>query len=299
MPDIAIEHVRRLDGRLLLVFRDLLLTENATVTAERLGVSQPAVSHALRRLRQLHGDPLFVRQAHGLRATRRARELAPHVEALVELAGDLYDGGDPFDPASSDRRFRVAAPEFVSARIGAQLLSRWSRAAPGLSLDLRLMPGLDVVDDLISGELDLALGRFPEPTTPTIERESVYSDDYCVVARRDHPSIDDSIDLVTYLTTGHVLATAASEFAPGETVPAELRVVAVVPTWLTALNIVATSDALATCPRRLAEFHAPVLGLQVLAVPGDSPIVEVSVLRRSGDPSPEITWLREELRAVV
>lgn len=299
MPDIEIENVRSLDGRLLLVFRDLLETENATATAQRLGLSQPAVSHALRRLRQLHDDPLFVRQAHGLRATRRARELAPQVDALVELADDLYGGNEAFDPQTSARQFRVAAPEFVSARIGSELLRRWSSSAPDVSLDLRQMDETAVLDALVSGDLHLAVGRFADPRRPTIEQESLYRDDYCVVVRLDHPVIAGRIDLDTYLSTGHVLATAVSESAPGETIPPEIRVVAVVPTWLTALNIVATCDAVATCPRRLAEFHAPVLGLEILPVPGNSPFVDVSMLGRSGSMTPEVAWLREELRAVI
>src|SRR6186713_2483094 len=124
MSDIDQNQLRRLDGGLLLVFRELLRTGRASIAAERLGLSQPAISHGLNRLRDLFGDPLFVRRPHGFEPTRRALELGPQVDALISLANAALNPDAAFDPARTNRLFRFAAPEFVIALIGGQLINR-------------------------------------------------------------------------------------------------------------------------------------------------------------------------------
>src|SRR5215469_4825440 len=119
MSDFDLNQIRRLDGGLLLVFRELLRTGRASVVAERLGLSPSAISHALNRLREVFDDPLFIRRPHGFEPTRRAEQLGPQVEALLELANRTVSRDAGFDPASSRRRFRFAAPEFVTSLIGA------------------------------------------------------------------------------------------------------------------------------------------------------------------------------------
>src|SRR4051812_12268396 len=105
MSDIDRNKLRRLDGGLLLVFRELLRTGRASVVAQRLGLSQPAISHSLSRLRDLFDDPLFIRRPHGLEPTLRAQELGPQIEALIGLAARAMDPGGGFDPATSERIF--------------------------------------------------------------------------------------------------------------------------------------------------------------------------------------------------
>src|SRR5215468_5543044 len=112
MSDIDKSDIRGLDGNLLLVFRELLRTRRTTEAARRLNVTQSTVSHALARLRDLFADPLFVRRPHGLEPTRRALELAPRIDCLIDMAGALMAGEEGFDPAGSVRRFRVVAAEF-------------------------------------------------------------------------------------------------------------------------------------------------------------------------------------------
>src|SRR5882724_6567025 len=106
MSDIDLNDIRRLDGNLLLVFRELSRTRRTTEAARRLGITQSTVSHALARLRDLFADPLFVRRSHGLEPTRRALELAPRVDALIDMAGAVIGREGRFDPARSERRFR-------------------------------------------------------------------------------------------------------------------------------------------------------------------------------------------------
>src|SRR5882672_5694000 len=119
MSDIDVSHIRKLDGGLLLIFQALLRTRRTTAAAARLGLTQSTVSHALTRLRALFADPLFRRRPHGLEPTRRALELAPRIDALIDLATATISREGGFDPARSRRRFRVMAAEYIAVVIGA------------------------------------------------------------------------------------------------------------------------------------------------------------------------------------
>ena len=130
MSDFDIIDIRRLDGTLLLVFRELLIHRQATEVARRVGLSQSAVSHALGRLRELFDDPLFIRRSHGLEPTRRALELGPQIDVLIDLAGTTLSSKAGFEPARSRRRFNLAGPEFVTSIIGARLVEIFRREAP-------------------------------------------------------------------------------------------------------------------------------------------------------------------------
>lgn len=299
MTDIDNDQLRRLDGGLLLVFRELVRTRQASATAERLGLSQSAISHALNRLRDLFQDQLFVRRPHGFEPTRRALELAPQVEALIQLAGEAIGGGAEFDPASSRRRFDFSAPEFVAALIGAELIGRLAAAAPSVTFAIGHAAEDQALRGLQRGELDFALGRFGA-ARPGYVREVLWEDRYCVVARQGHPAIDGAIGLEQWRTLGHVFAWSASEMAgdPAESAP-DVAFRAAVPQWLTALLLVAGTDAIGTCPRRLADRHAERLGLQVLAPPFRSDVITVSVLRRAGVRDPGVDWLLDQVRAAA
>src|SRR5260370_34050602 len=121
MNDIDKNDIRKLDGSLLLVFRELSRTRRTTEAARRLGVTQSTVSHALARLRDLFDDPLFVRRPHGLEPTQRALELAPRIDSLIDMAGGGRARGGGVQPAPRDRRFRSAGREVVTALIGGAL----------------------------------------------------------------------------------------------------------------------------------------------------------------------------------
>src|SRR5258706_16011720 len=101
MSDIDLNDIRRLDGNLLLVFRELSRTRRTTEAARRLHVTQSTVSHALARLRDLFEDPLFVRRPHGLEPTQRALELAPRIDSLIDMIGGVMAREGAFDPAGS------------------------------------------------------------------------------------------------------------------------------------------------------------------------------------------------------
>ncbi len=277
MTDFDKNKIRRLDGALLLIFRELLRRRRATEVAEHLGLSPSAISHALTRLRDLFDDQLFIRKPHGLEPTRRALELGPQVEALIDLAGTTLAPQSGFVPSNTERRFSINSPEFVTAMIGSRLIEQMSISAPKASFAVRSLGHEPALDALRRGEIDLALGRFGS-IGYGLTAEPLYQDRFCVVARKDHPQLKGAISLDNYRTIGHVIASAASEKDPTESVQVqnwlgEINIVAVVPLWLTALVMVSTtdghcnlSDASGTTPSRRPEPANPEATFQAAAL---------------------------------
>jgi DNA-binding transcriptional LysR family regulator len=300
MSDIDINKIRRLDGGLLLVFRELLRTGKASEVAARLGLSQPAISHALGRLRDLFEDPLFVRRPHGLEPTRRALELGPMIEGLLELADETLNGRPDFDPAQSRRQFRMSAPEFVAALIGAPLIERFGVQAPHATFAIGHLAADAAFEGLRRGDMDLALGRFT--TVPAgFVVEPLFDDAYCCVARRGHPRAPGRITEQDWRDIGHIFAWSPSETGPelDGPFPEVIRMRAAVPHWLTVLLLVASTDAIATVPRRLAERHAERLGLQVLDLPFPPNPIFVAAARRAGQRDPGLDWFLGEVRTAA
>jgi len=293
--------IRKLDGKLLLVFRELLRRRRASDVAEHLGLTQSAISHSLARLRQVFADPLFVRRAHGLEPTRRALELGPKIENLIDLASSVLLPTRGFDARTSERRFTIAAPQYVVATIGGGLLAVVQRHAPQVSLAFRDMQGLESASALRSGEIDAAIGRIDLPL-PGLTRTLLYSDRYCVAARKGHPLIKNRIDLELYCSAGSVFAAGPPESpgSPGMPSPALVNTRAVVAHWLTALTLVSQSDCIATCPRRLAERYRQALNLQVLEPPPmvrkAGPPFEVCAYSLPPQSDPGVDWLLEMTR---
>lgn len=301
MSDIDENKLRRLDGGLLLVFSELLRTRRASIVADWLGLSQPAISHALGRLRELFDDPLFVRRPHGFEPTRRAMELGPRIEALVSLAGEALSPDSRFDPTTSDRIFRIAAPEFVTALIGAELINRLRVVAPGVSFAIDHLGEDDIYKPLRLGDGDFALGRFGA-ARPGYIVEPFLEDEWCAVARQGHPQIDGVLDTDGWRNIGHVFAWSPSETGQQPTrqggVPG-MKMLAAVPQWLTALLLVASTDGIATVPRKLADRHAAKLGLQVLDLPFRPETFTVSLMRRAGVVDAGADWFLEQVRAAA
>ncbi len=301
MTDIYKSKIKQLDGTLLLVFQELLRSHNATKTAQKLNMSQSAVSSALSRLRHLFDDPLFVRRAHGLDPTSRALELAVHLDRILETATQAFGLSETFDPVTSERLFRIAAPEFITAVAGQALSRTFAKAGPQLSVSFRYMAMEPALERLARGTIDLAIGRRSTIVGPEVHSIHLYTDEFCVVARRRHPEVKGNITKSQYHRLHHVFATADTELDPNEKDPGfkpEAHTV-LVPQWLTALTMVATSDALATCPRSLAEAHAQLFNLQVLRPPFKPNRFDVCAFANAGRKDAGISWLISNLRRSI
>lgn len=305
MTDIDAAKLRRLDFALLLIFQEVYRSRRSTAAAERLGLSQPAISHALGRLRDLFGDPLFLRRPTGLQPTARAHELAPKVDALLAQAAAIIDGPREFDAGSTRRHFRISANDFAATLITAPLLSALASEAPQARLSLSFAGGpTQAFRKLREGDLDIAIGRFPS-VPEDCHVECLFQETYQVVVRSRHPALRNGLTLDTYLSLDHLIVSFAGDLVG--TIDEILardgrsrRVAASSPMFLSAFAAAAASDLIITAPRRLAVRFAHSFGLRVLDLPFVAEPFLVDMIRsRSSTNDPAVDWLVERIRRSV
>jgi DNA-binding transcriptional LysR family regulator len=281
----------------LLVALDALLGElSVTRAGQRIGLSQPAMSHALARLRDLLDDELLVRSPEGMRPTERAKELAPRVRSLLEtIQRDLLTAGE-FDPAADDRRFAVAASDYVGAVLLPELVGLLRERAPRVELRVRPLPPEVPVQALADGDLDLVVGTFRDVPAQVCHDELFREGFACVLpagaGRR-------SLTAEELAAMDHVLVSSPSEGAgPVDAALAERgltrRIAVYVPHFLTAPAVVARSaDLVVTLPERIARAAAGRLPVAIVAPPFELPRFPVSMIwhtRTSRHPAHR--WLR-------
>ncbi|ONH84066.1 LysR family transcriptional regulator [Roseomonas mucosa] len=296
-------HLASIDLNLLVVFDALVAEGHATRAAERIGLTQPAVSHALNRLRALFGDPLFVRSPRGMVATPLAQDIAPSVRSILEQVEGVLLGGRAFDPVSSTRQFTLGLSDYAAFVLLPRLTARLDREAPGVSLIVRNTSrsvGLPMLED---GGAELIAGNFPEPPTHMRE-ELLYEEDFICAARGDHSGLDETIDLDRYLSLRHLQVSMKGN--PRGYVDAVLaekgfkrNVAVTVGHFLMAPMLVDASDLVATEPRRLFAPLAGRLPLRLFQPPIDIPtfrVVQSWHARHDADPGHQ--WLRRVLREV-
>lgn len=293
--------IRRLDFTLLAVFQEVLRTGRATLAAQHLGLSQSAVSHALGRLRDLFGDPLFLRRANGLEPTEAAQALGPRIAALLALAEDVLAGSTGFVPESSDRVFRIAANDFVASLLAPRLRERLAAEAPTAGLSIRFTVGAAAIEAVRCGDVDLAIGRF-RSLPDDVDATRLGAEGYRFAARRDHPALAGGLDLEAFLRLEHVLVSFRGDFRGTVDLAlarlgVERRVKVAAPMFLTAFALVQSSDLVVTAPDRLVRAFAPGFDLATYDLPFPIPPFEVQLLtaRRRGAAA-GLGWFRELVR---
>ncbi|MEZ4449177.1 MAG: LysR family transcriptional regulator [Nannocystaceae bacterium] len=293
----------RVNLNLLVALAALLDEQNVTRAAERLGVTQSAMSHTLRQLRELVGDPILVRGGRGMVLTPRAQALrAPLTLGLGELSR-VIEGSLSWDPARASRRFRVAAGDYIGVRVLPPLIEVITREAPGVDLVVRPVEPRSAAVDLESGAIDVIITLTLDPA-PGLRRRALLGDDFACLARRDHPEIRGDLDLDTYCRLAHVLISLDGD---GESVVDRAlaalgrrrRVALRVPYFLAAPMVVARSDYILTAPANLCREFAEHFPLQVLRAPVVLPGFTLSqIWHERFDEDPAHRWLRERLAAV-
>jgi DNA-binding transcriptional LysR family regulator len=301
MSDSDSSKIAQLDGSLLLVLRELLRLRRTTLVAERLRLSQSAVSHALGRLRRLFGDPLFVRRPHGLEPTRHALELAPRVDALLDAMTDALGLSARFAPVSTTRGFRLAAPDSISTLLAPPLLAAFTEQAPEARFVFSQQIGNEAIDALRRDHVDVAVGRF-RPNLNGVLVERLFEDRYCLVARAGHPALKAKLTRTVYRQLDRVLISVGGDFRgleiePEGEIAASRRIVAAVPRFLIAFAVVGQTDAVAIAPGRLAQRYASAFGIRTHDLPfALEPIRALAVRRPHPDPGAE--WLVALLKRI-
>jgi DNA-binding transcriptional LysR family regulator len=243
----------------------------AKAVAVELGLTQSAVSQALRRLRDIFDDPLFLRLPHGLEPTAAAMAREAPVRAAVEALRQALGGGvSPFDPASARRVLRLAAIDAEQAMLVPPLVQAATDEAPGVQITVTPLARQPAIDALIDGDVDLAVGVYFD-APPVLIATPLYRQGYAVVGR---PEVLGPLPMTLerYAALPHVLLSPGGGLRgiADEALMAQgltRHVVAAVPAAFPALVAVARSGCVTTLPAMVARAHAPGLGLAVAEPP--------------------------------
>lgn len=249
--------LRRTDLGLLVALDALLAEQSVTRAAERLGISQPALSAQLARLRDLFGDPLLVQAGARMTPTPRAAALHAPLHRLLDDLQALVRGGQAFDPATSERVFRIAATDNLHRVCSGPLAAGVAAAAPGMRLALLAFDAHAAWDQLDRADADLLIAS--ERMTPAEAiGQRLYHDDFVFVQRKGHPRGTGPLDLDQFCEARHVLVSPDGGGFSGATDEAlaaigrSRRVVISLPSFLLVAPLITANDFVAVMPRRLA-----------------------------------------------
>jgi DNA-binding transcriptional LysR family regulator len=288
-------NVHDIDLNLLRVFDAVLHEKGVTPAAARLGLTQPAVSNALARLRKLFGDALFVRTPRGVDATPFARELAEPVRQALALLESALAHGPGFDPATSARAFRFYMSDLGQIEFLPPLVERVQRDAPGVRLEAVALEVDDIADALAAGALDLAIGFLPGLAAP-VRRQALFRDPYLCLMRADHPItaltkkkfLEASHALVTYRGGHRVIEEALDRAGLAR------RIALRVPHFTVVPMVLERTDLVLTLPARVARVFERRGKLKALPPPVPIPPAEVALhWHERFEPDPGNRWLRE------
>jgi DNA-binding transcriptional LysR family regulator len=186
----------------LLVYLDVLLQKrNVTRSAEALGISQPAMSNGLQRLRKLFNDPLLVRTGNGMSPTERARNLQPQIREIVASVEKAVDSEQEFEPARANRVFRISVSDYTESTLVPQLLRFMRSRAPNITLDF-LTPSDVTYEDLEHGKVDMVINRFDD-LPESLHQRVVWRDGFSCLCSHRNP-IRHDFSLENYLAASHI-----------------------------------------------------------------------------------------------
>lgn len=296
----SVGRIADLDLNLLVTLEALLLEHNVTRAAQRLGLTQSAMSHRLRKLRELFDDPLLVGGRSGMLPTPLAQSLlGPLREGLTTLRA-VFSGAQAFDPATSRREFTVVSTDYAEFAILPLVLEHASRHAPAVSVTM-LEPWPGMYQALEDGSVDLVVSGGPVDAPAGIVRRVVAKDSFRALVRQDHPAVGKALDLQTYVSLRHLVTNVGIKNETRSPIDRMLeqrglrRHVAMrIPHFVGGPFIVAKSDLVLTTSAALAHHFEQILPVRALPLPFDLPPLPIQQLwheRYTQDPGHR--WLRE------
>lgn len=301
-----------LDLNLLRVFDAVMTEQNLTRAANLLAMTQPAVSNALKRLRDTLGDELVIRTAHGVKPTSRAEELWPIVRrALADLEAAVTP--ETFDVSRATSTFRMAMADATAALWLPFLVRAIEKDAPGLNVRMVPLTTREPRPMLLRGDIDLAIGFFPgvaaqlasgqNTAVSQIRHERLYTGKYVCVMRKDHPLAKEELTLDNYCAAHHLLVSFSGR-GRGlmddalNALGRERRILLTVNQFFTAGRVVASSDLITVLPLHFVASTGMTEALIAKELPFVLPQVHVDMLWHERDArNPAHRWLRENLSA--
>jgi DNA-binding transcriptional LysR family regulator len=298
-------HLSQVDLNLFVVLEAIYREGNLTRAGRQLKLTQPAMSHALKRLREMLKDPLFIREGANMVPTPFSRNMINEVrQALQILEVSLYENRN-FDPAHTRRNFQIGFWELMESTILPPLAKVLTRAAPEISITTLRVKRREIEQELASGTLDLVLD-VPITVGDSLRQKPLFSDRVVVMARKGHPAIGRELDLDTYLRQDHILV-SSRRLGPS-LVDTELNrkgrkrsIVLRCQHYFAACRVVSETDMLLTIPERYAQMLNTGFNHRLYPFPLKSlQQLEIHMYwHESTENDPPNRWLREQIKKVV
>ncbi|NYE63744.1 DNA-binding transcriptional LysR family regulator [Duganella sp. 1224] len=298
-------HLSKVDLNLFTVLEAIYAEGSITRASQKMHLTQPAISHALNRLRQLFDDPLFERQGHVMTPTPLTRSIIEPVRRALRGFEVTLTGAARFDAASSERSFSLAVRDVLEASVLPPLMTGIAAAAPSATLNTLQVSRKELAGELAAGTLDAAIDiLLPLPTE--VRRAQLARDQTVVLVRRGHPLIKrGKLTLETYLALEHI-QTSSRRRGPGlEDVELsrqglQRRIRLRCQHYFAACRVVSQTDLALTMPDRLARIVNRQFNNQILPVPLDLPALDVYLYwHASVDNDPANSWLRGQIAAAM
>ncbi|WP_028207630.1 LysR family transcriptional regulator [Paraburkholderia nodosa] len=295
-----------IDLNLLAAFDALMSECNVTRAATQVGVSQPAMSAALSRLRRLFGDPLFLRSSDGLLPTPRARELAgPISRALREIEATLVKKPE-FVPGNAALTFNLGLSDYPAHVFLPALLQAVGQQAPGISINVRAFTDRDhAVDLLDAGVVDAAIGVMPTHPEGRILTRPILRDEFVTIIASDHPAARRGMNMKTYLALPHVLVSPEGDrhglVDQALAQQGKQRTLALTLPQMFAVPAVVARTAMAATVMRRVALNSPA-GRQLALFPPPVALPEIVfhlIWHRRSDANPAQQWLRTLIESIA
>ena len=293
-------HISKVDLNLFIIFEAIYAEGSITRASLKMNLTQPAISHALNRLRQLFDDPLFERQGHVMVPTPLARSIIDPVRQSLRGFEVTLSGVERFDAASSERGFSLALRDVLEASVLPPLMARVAREAPAVGLNTLQVGRRELESELAAGTLDAAIDILL-PLPNDIRRTLLATDQTVVLVRRGHPLVDGKLDLDAYLKLEHI-QTSSRRRGPGledfelSRLGLQRRIRLRCQHYFAACRVASQTDLALTMPERLARVVNQQFGNQILPFPLQMPSLDIYLYWHANvDNDPASLWLRGQI----
>lgn len=290
-------HFQKLDLNLLVAFSALMSHRSVTRAAQELGVSQPALSHALTRLRHYYQDPLFFHVKGVMLPSSRAEALLEPISRALDLIAETFDS--KFNPTSLRRTFRIALVEYSPLLLLPVLVAKLRAVAPGVQLTFNSMNKRKAEQLLINRDIEFAMGVF-SPQDKACLRETIAADRFVCISRLGHKGVGKNLTVSKYTKLEHVCMPFYDDIIEKALKNQGLyrkRSIKAEDAWSVPF-LVAKSDALATVPERIAFVFRQFCRLEVFELPFEIDTFHVDLFwHKSAQTDPAHVWLRQILQA--
>jgi DNA-binding transcriptional LysR family regulator len=297
-------NLRDIDLNLLVVFLQLYKEKRVSIVADNLGLTQPAVSNALSRMRKMLGDELFLRSAHGMEPTPYAVHLAEPIEHALATIRDTLERQLEFDPRASVRKFTIAMTDLGEIHFLPRLMSRLAELAPGVTISTVRNTAVNLSDDLEAGRVDIAIGRLPHLKAGFFQR-LLFRQRYVCFFREGHVLDKEAMSLQDFEDAQHIVVVAGGtghaivdEIIAKRGVKRNVRLS--VPHFVALGHILATTDLIATVPERYVRESMAPFRLKYLPHPVPFPEFDVNLFWHAKfHKEPGTQWLRNVIADIA